>query len=132
MTDFHDKPYHSKSDHAGDPNKPQEGSHKTSFAFVSDLGAGKHPSPLEKTKINSPNNYLTVGFYRIKKYCSYQKLWRFFCDFLPAPIDRQIDVRDDRYIDRGFTECEKTGDLIFPKVFDIHQRRTLHMKDNRL
>ena len=35
MTDFHDKPYHSKSDHAGDPNKPQEGSHKTSFAFVS-------------------------------------------------------------------------------------------------
>ena len=36
MTDFHDKPYHSKSDHAGDPNKPQEGSHKTSFAFVSD------------------------------------------------------------------------------------------------
>ena len=37
MTDFHDKPYHSKSDHAGDPNKPQEGSHKTSFAFVSDI-----------------------------------------------------------------------------------------------
>ena len=35
MTDFHDKPYHSKSDHAGDPNKPQAGSHKTSFAFVS-------------------------------------------------------------------------------------------------
>ena len=50
MTDFHDKPYHSKSDHAGDPNKPQEGSHKTSFAFVSDLGAGKHPSPLGKKK----------------------------------------------------------------------------------
>ena len=50
MTDFHDKPYHSKSDHAGDPNKPQEGSHKTSFAFVSDLGAGKHPSPLDKKK----------------------------------------------------------------------------------
>ena len=36
MTDFHDKPYRSKSDLAGDPNKPQEGSHKTSFAFVSD------------------------------------------------------------------------------------------------
>ena len=33
-----------------------------------DLGAGKHPSPLEKTKTNSPNHYLTVGFYRIKKY----------------------------------------------------------------
>ena len=58
MTDFHDKPCHSKSDLVGDPNKPQEGSRKTSFAFVSDkvkyvrdhLGAGKHPSPLEKKK----------------------------------------------------------------------------------
>ena len=37
MTDFHDKPYHSKSDLLGDPNKPQEGSRKTSFAFVSDI-----------------------------------------------------------------------------------------------
>ena len=36
MRDFHDKPYHSRSDLVGDPNKPQEGSHKTSFAFVSD------------------------------------------------------------------------------------------------
>ena len=35
MTDFHDKPYHFKSDLVGDPNKPQEGSHKTSSAFVS-------------------------------------------------------------------------------------------------
>ena len=144
MTDFHDKPYHSKSDHAGDPNKPQEGSHKTSFAFVSDIWVlastrallerkkkKKKKKKLTPTKY-SPHHCLTIGFYRIKKYCSYQKLWRFFCDFLPAPIDRQIDVRDDRYIDRGFTECEKTGDLIFPKVFDIHQRRTLHMKDNRL
>ena len=50
MTDFHDKPCHSKSDLVGDPNKPQEGSRKTSFAFVSDLGAGKHPSPLGKKK----------------------------------------------------------------------------------
>ena len=61
-------------------------------------GAGKHPSPLEKPKTNSPNHYLTVGFYRIKKYCSYQKLWRFSCDFLPAPIDRKFDVRDNRHI----------------------------------
>ena len=38
------------------------------------------------TQTNSPHHYLTVGFYRIKKYCSYQKLWLFFCDFLPAPI----------------------------------------------
>ena len=70
-------------------------------------GAGKHPSPLEKkkkkkkkkkkhthTQTNSPHQNITVGFYRIKKYCSYQKLWRFFCDFLPAPIDRKFDVRD--------------------------------------
>ena len=35
---------------------------------------------------NSPHHYLTVGFYCIKKYCSYQKLWLFSCDFLPAPI----------------------------------------------
>ena len=41
------------------------------------LGAGKHPSPLEKPKTISPNDYLTVGFYRIKKYCSDQKLLRF-------------------------------------------------------
>ena len=37
VTDFHDKPYHSKSDLLGYPNKPQEGSRKTSFAFVSDI-----------------------------------------------------------------------------------------------
>ena len=37
MTDFYDKPYHSKSDLVGESNKPQEGSHKTSFAFVSDI-----------------------------------------------------------------------------------------------
>ena len=41
------------------------------------LGAGKHPSPLEKPKTISTNDYLTVGFYRIKKYCSDQKLLRF-------------------------------------------------------
>ena len=37
MTDFHDKLNHSKSDLVGYPNKAQEGSHKTSFAFVSDI-----------------------------------------------------------------------------------------------
>ena len=58
------------------------------MAFVTDLGAGKHPSPLGKKKkkkkkekklaqTDSPHHNLTVGFYRIKKYCSYQKLWRF-------------------------------------------------------
>ena len=50
---------------------------KPAMAFVTDLGAGKHPSPLEKPKTISPNDYLTVGFYRIKKYCSDQKLLRF-------------------------------------------------------
>ena len=37
MTDYHDKPYHARGDLVGDPNKPQEGLHKTSFAFVSDI-----------------------------------------------------------------------------------------------
>ena len=37
MTNFHDKPYHSNSDLVGGPNKQQEGSRKTSFAFVSDI-----------------------------------------------------------------------------------------------
>ena len=77
------------------------------FSFVDIYpGAGKHPSPLGKkkkkkkkkkthTQTNSPYQNITVGFYRIKKYCSYQKLWRFFCDFLPAPIYRKFDVRDN-------------------------------------
>ena len=50
---------------------------------------------------NSHHHYLTAGFYRIKKYCSYQKLWRFSCDFLPAPIYRKFDVRDNRYPGAG-------------------------------
>ena len=69
------------------------------FGSISDryLGAGKHPSPLDKTKTQSPNQELTVGFYRIKKYCSYQKLRPFkdrarTCDVLPAPIDVSIDT----------------------------------------
>ena len=89
-------------------------------------GAGKHPSPLGKkkkvhthTQTNSPHQNITVGFYRIKKYCSYQKLWRFSCDFLPAPIDRKFDVRDNRYIDRRFTEGGKTGGLFFSTSFKI-------------
>ena len=40
MTDFHDKPCHSKSDLVGDLDKPQEGSRKASFAFVSDIYIG--------------------------------------------------------------------------------------------
>ena len=71
-------------------------------------GAGKHPSPLEKTKTNSPNHYLTVVFYRIKKYCSYQKLLRFKdCSTrtpvtsCQPPIDRYFGrVHIDRHIDR--------------------------------
>ena len=48
----------------------------------------------KKHEANSPQQNITVGFCRIKKYCSYQKLWRFFCD-LPAPIDRKSGVRDN-------------------------------------
>ena len=70
--------------------------------------AGKHPSPLGKkkkkkktthTQTNSPHQNITVGFYRIKKYCSYQKLWRFLCDFLPAPIYRKSG--DGQYLGAG-------------------------------
>ena len=81
---------------------------------------------------NSPHHYLTVGFYRIKKYCSYQKLWRFFCDSLPAPIDRKSGVRDNIYIDRRFTRGEKTGGRLVPTFFKIQQWQTTHMKHNRL
>ena len=49
----------------------------TTYKAARYLGAGKHPSPLEKPKTISTNDYLTVGFYRIKKYCSDQKLLRF-------------------------------------------------------
>ena len=38
----------------------------TSSAFVSDLGAGKHPSPLDISEYYSPDLYLKVGFYLIK------------------------------------------------------------------
>ena len=59
----------------------------TSSAFVSDtyihtyieiyLGAGKHPSPLDISGSYSPDLYLKVGFYLIKKYCSCPKLSQF-------------------------------------------------------
>ena len=49
----------------------------TSSAFVSDLGAGKHPSPLDISESYSPDLYLKVGFYLIKKYCSCPKLSQF-------------------------------------------------------
>ena len=49
----------------------------TSSAFVSDLGAGKHPSPLDISEYYSPDLYLKVGFYLIKKYCSCPKLSQF-------------------------------------------------------
>ena len=50
-----------------------------------DLGAGKHPSPLgkkkkkkkieKKWKNNCPRHYLAESFWIIEKYCSYQKLY---------------------------------------------------------
>ena len=42
-----------------------------------DLGAGKHPSPLDISESYSPDLYLKVGFYLIKKYCSCPKLSQF-------------------------------------------------------
>ena len=84
-------------------------------------GAGKHPSPLEKkkkkkkkkkkhthTQTNSPHQKITVGFYRIKKYCSCQKLWLFSCDFLPAPIYRKFDVRDNLGAGKHPSPLDKT------------------------
>ena len=41
------------------------------------LGAGKHPSPLDISESYSPDLYLKVGFYLIKKYCSCPKLSQF-------------------------------------------------------
>ena len=41
------------------------------------LGAGKHPSPLDISESYSPDRYLKVGFYLIKKYCSCPKLLQF-------------------------------------------------------
>ena len=41
------------------------------------LGAGKHPSPLDISVSYSPDLYLKVGFYLIKKYCSCPKLSQF-------------------------------------------------------
>ena len=41
------------------------------------LGAGKHPSPLDISESYSPDLYLKVGFYLIKKYCSSPKLSQF-------------------------------------------------------
>ena len=41
------------------------------------LGAGKHPSPLDISESYSPEFYLKVGFYLIKKYCSCPKLSQF-------------------------------------------------------
>ena len=41
------------------------------------LGAGKHPSPPDISESYSPDLYLKVGFYLIKKYCSCPKLSQF-------------------------------------------------------
>ena len=55
----------------------QRGPDITTFGFVTDLGAGKHPSPLGISESYSPDLYLKVGFYLIKKYCSCPKLSQF-------------------------------------------------------
>ena len=54
------------------------------------LGAGKRPSPLDISESYSPDLYLKVGFYLIKKYCSCPKLSQFkdhaLLWLVPAPI----------------------------------------------
>ena len=74
----------------------------TSSAFVSDLGAGKHPSPLDISESYSPDLYLKVGFYLIKKYCSCPKLSQFkdraILWLVPAPIYTCCDVSDDIWV----------------------------------
>ena len=66
------------------------------------LGAGKHPSPLDISESYSPDLYLKVGFYLIKKYCSCPKLSQFkdraFLWLVPAPIYTCCDVSDDIHI----------------------------------
>ena len=66
---------------------------------MSDLGAGKHPSPLDISESYSPDLYLNVGFYLIKKYCSCPKLSQFkdraLLGLVPAPIYTCCDVSDD-------------------------------------
>ena len=66
------------------------------------LGAGKHPSPLDISKSYSPDLYLKVGFYLIKKYCSCPKLSQFkdraLLWLVPAPIHTCCDVSDDIHI----------------------------------
>ena len=60
-----------------------------SSAFVSDLGAGKHPSTIDWLTNNQKERLIhnkKVAFDRIKKYCSYPKLSHFSCDSLPAPL----------------------------------------------
>ena len=47
------------------------------MTFELHLGAGKHPSPLDISESYSPDLYLKVGFYLIKKYCSCPKLSQF-------------------------------------------------------
>ena len=63
------------------------------------LGAGKHPSPLDISESYSPDLYLKVGFYLIKKYCSCPKLSQFkdraILWLVPAPIYTCCDVSDD-------------------------------------
>ena len=86
MTDFYDKLYHFKSDLVGDPNKPQEGSHKTSSAFVSNIDRSIDRRFTEGGKTGGPNvstpfkieqwqtthlkdNRLACGVGHIKTFC---------------------------------------------------------------
>ena len=68
------------------------------MAFVTvDLGAGKHPSPLEKKKKKKKKKKLERHLREKKK--KKKKKKKKFCDFLPAPIYKRLYVRDDIHID---------------------------------
>ena len=82
------------------------------------LGAGKHPSPLDILESYSPDLYLKVGFYLIKKYCSCPKLSQFkdraFLWLVPAPIYTCCDVSDDIHI----KDLARAPEIV-PKIFNF-------------
>ena len=98
----------------------------TSSAFVSDLGAGKHPSPLDISESYSPDLYLKVGLYLIKKYYSCPKLSQFkdraLLWLVPAPIYTCCDVSDDIWVlastlDPSASEINKALSVTYKLLF---------------
>ena len=87
-----------------------------------------------------------MGFYLIKKYCSYQKLWA-FKDLRPRTLlwllaspyrckDRHKSLSSGihTYIQshRYWRFCRKTGDHFLATFYNIERWSIRHLKDNRL